>query len=150
MHRMYTYGETATLKDSNAPSDGSSIGAHVSEVEENDACPTRSVKKLLATHAVDDLIWDHTGACDVSLDTKNSAEALAGIHITGGSTYNFRRSYPHKLIYSDDVTWYDGSDFLNNYNEWDKSPNTNVVKGVNNDSTKEFIKSDFRTSKRQS
>ena len=78
-------GETTTPKDSNAPSDGSSIGAHVSEVDEPGTRLTRSVQEILATHAIDDPIWDYTDAYDVVFDTKNSAEALAGNHITGGS-----------------------------------------------------------------
>ena len=73
------------------------------------------------------LMIDYTDACDVSLDTENSAEASAGSHITGGSTYTFRRSNPHNLIHNDDVSWYDDSDFLDNYNEWDESLNTNGV-----------------------
>ena len=36
-------GETTTPKDSNAPSNGSSIGAYVSEVEDHGARPTQSV-----------------------------------------------------------------------------------------------------------
>ena len=47
-------GETTMPKDSNAPSDGSSIGAHVSEVNEPGARPTKSVQEILATHAIDD------------------------------------------------------------------------------------------------
>ena len=81
-------GETTTPKDLNAPSDGSSIGAHVSEVGEPDTWPTQSIQEILATHAIDDPIWDHTEACNVSIDTVNSAEALVGSHITGGSTYS--------------------------------------------------------------
>ena len=49
-------GETATPKDSTTPSNESSIGAHVSEVEEHDALLTRSIQKVLATHAIDDPI----------------------------------------------------------------------------------------------
>ena len=65
--------ENATTKDSNAPSNGSSIGVHVSE--EHGSRLTRSVQEILATHAIDDLIQNHTDACDVSLDTVNSVEA---------------------------------------------------------------------------
>ena len=97
-------GETVTPKESTTLSNGSSIGAQVSEVKEHDACPTRFVQEILATHAINDPIWDHTDTCDVSLDTKNSAEALAGIHITRGSIYNFRRSDPHNLIHNDNVS----------------------------------------------
>ena len=86
----------------------------------------------------------------MSFDTKNSVEALAGSHILGGLRYTFRRTEPHNLIHNDDVSWYDGSDFLDNYNKWDELPSTNGAKVVSNDSTKEFIKSDFWIGERQS
>ena len=143
-------GGTSKPKDSNAPSNGSSTGAHISKVKHPGARPTQSVQEILATHAIDDTIWDHTDACDVSIDTVNSAEALAGSHITGGSTYTFRRSNPHNIIHNDDVIWYDRPYFLENYNKWDKLPNTNGVEVVTNDSTKESIKSDFWIYARQS
>ena len=95
-------------------------------------------------------MWNHTDACEVSINTVNSVEALAGSHITGGLIYTFRRSDPHNLIHNDDVSWYDGSDFLDNYNEWDKWPNTDGVEVVTNNSMKEYIKSDFWNGKRQS
>ena len=97
-------GETTMPEDSNAPSNGSSIGAHVSEVDKPDTWPKQSVQEILATHAIDGPIWDHTDACDVSFDTKNSAEALAGSHNTGGSTYTFRRSDLQDRIHNDDVS----------------------------------------------
>ena len=78
------------------------------------------------------------------------AEALAGSHITEGLMSIFRRSNPHNLIHNDDVSWYDGSDFLDNYIKWNELPNTYGVEVVNNDSMKESIKSDFRIDKRQS
>ena len=74
-------GEITTPQDSNAPSDGSSIGAHSSEVAKPDVWSTRSVQDILATHVINNPIWDRTDACDVSIDTVNSAEALAGSQI---------------------------------------------------------------------
>ena len=74
-------GETTTPQNSNAPSNGSSIGGHVSEVDKPNTRPIRSVQEILATHAINDPIWDHTDACDVSIDTVKSAETLAGSHI---------------------------------------------------------------------
>ena len=49
--------ETATPKDSTAPSNGSSIGAHVSEVEEHNVWPTQSVQEILVTHDIDDRLY---------------------------------------------------------------------------------------------
>ena len=48
--------EAATLEDSNAPRDGSSIVAHVSEVKEPGARPTGSIQEILAPHDIDDPI----------------------------------------------------------------------------------------------
>ena len=136
-------------KDSNVPNNGSSIGAHVSEVDKPDARLTQSVQKILATHTIDDPIQNHTDACDVSIDTVNSAEALAGTHITVGLRYTFCRSDSYNLISNDNVSWYNGSDFLENYNEWEKLRNTNGVEVVTNDA-KYSIKLDFWIGERQS
>ena len=75
-------GEVTTPQDSTTPSDGSSIGAHVSEFTELAFCPAQSVEELLAVHPVDDATWSHTNPSDMSIDTANSAEIIAGIHIT--------------------------------------------------------------------
>ena len=68
-------GESVTPQDSRAPSDRSSICTHVFKVEEPNVWPTQSVQDMLATHAINDPIRDCTDACDVSIDTVNSAEA---------------------------------------------------------------------------
>ena len=89
---VHTLEEITTPQDSNAPSNGS-IGTHVSEVSKPNTRPTQSDQEILATHAINDLIWDHTNACDVSIDTVNSAEALASSHIVERvPDYIFRRS----------------------------------------------------------
>ena len=85
-------GEVTTSQDATAPSDGSSIGAHISGIVELAFCPARSGEELLAAHPVDDAILSHTNPSDVSIDTANSVEIIAGIHITEGSTYTFHRS----------------------------------------------------------
>ena len=81
--------EVTPPQDSTAPSKGSSIGANISEITEPAFCPARSVEELLAAHLVNDAIWRVTNPSDVSIDTANSAELIAGIHITEGSTYAF-------------------------------------------------------------
>ena len=48
--------ETAAAQDAGATSDGSSIGAHVSDVNETNVPLTRSVQELLAAHPVDNPI----------------------------------------------------------------------------------------------
>ena len=88
----------------------------------------------------------------MSIDTANSAELIAGIHITESSTYAFDRSDPYGLLNTtshvsqeDDMSWYDRSAFLNNFTDSNKSANTNGDNNVTvtNDSTNESIKSDF-------
>ena len=73
--------ETSADQDAGATSDGSSIGAHVSDVTKTNVPSTQNVQELLAAHPVDDPIWDHTDSCDILVDTVNSAEAMAGSHI---------------------------------------------------------------------
>ena len=79
----------------------------------------------------------------MSIDIVNNAEILVGSYITAGSTYTFRRSDPHNLIHNADVSWYAGSDFLDNCDKWNKSLNTGGVNDVTNNSANQSIKSDF-------
>ena len=111
----------------------------------------------MAAHPVDDAIWSHTNPSDVSIDTVNSAELIAGIHITEGSTYAFERLDPYGLLdttshvsYKDDMSWYDGSAFLDNFADSNKFEDTIGDDDVTNNSTSESIKSDFGIGKRQS
>ena len=90
-------GEVTAPQDSTAPSKGASIGAHVSEILQQAFYPARSVEELLAAHPVDDAIWSQTNTSDLSIDTANSAELIAGIHITEGSTYAFDRLDRYRL-----------------------------------------------------
>ena len=120
--------EGTTPQDSTAPSKGASIGAHVSETSQQTFRPAWSVEELLAAHPVDDAIWSHTNPSDVSIDTVNSAEIIAGSQITEDSTYAFERLYPFGLIDTpshvsdkDDMSWYDGLTFLNNFTNSSKS-----------------------------
>ena len=86
----------------------------------------------------------------MSIDTTNSAEIIAGIHITEGSTYTFHRSDPYRLLsatshvsHKDDVSWYDGSAFLDSFTDSNELANTDGDDDVTNNSTNESIKSDF-------
>ena len=76
-------GEVTTPEDSIAPSNGSSIGAYVLEVVKHKFWPAQSIEKLLGAHHIDDAIWGHTDPSDVSIDTANSVEIMAGNHIRG-------------------------------------------------------------------
>ena len=75
-------GEAASDKDEKgAPSDSSSIGAHVSDVTKTILPQTQRVQDILAAHPIDNPIWDHTDPGDILIDTVNSAEDLAGAHV---------------------------------------------------------------------
>ena len=110
----------------------------------------------MAAHPVDDTIWIHTNPSDVSIDTANSAEFIAGIHITEGLTYAFERSNPYRLLdttshvsHEDDASWYDRSAFLDSFDNWNESANTDGNDNLSNNSTNESIKSDFWIGERQ-
>ena len=90
--------DVTTPQDSTAPSNGSSIGAHVSETKKPIFCQARSVEELLAAHSVNDAILSHTNPSDVSIDTTNSVEIMARSHIMEEHTFTFCRSYPHELL----------------------------------------------------
>ena len=103
----------------------------------------------MAAHPVDDAIWSHTNPSDVSIDTSNSAEIIAGSHITEDLTYAFERSDPFRLIDTpshvsdeDDMSWYDGLAFFDSFTDSNESTDT-FGDDVTPDSTSESNKSDF-------
>ena len=64
----------------------------------------------------------------------NSAELIAGIDIMEGSTYTLDRSDPYGLLdttlhvsHKDDMSWYDGSAFLDSFTDSNKSGTLMVV-----------------------
>ena len=110
----------------------------------------------MAAHPVDDAILSHSNPSDVSIDTANSAELIAGMHIIEGSTYTFERSDPYGLIgttshvsHEDDMS-YDGSAFLDSFTDFSKSEDTIGDDDITNDSASGSIKSDFCIGERQS
>ena len=138
-------------QDSTASSKGASIGAHVFETSQRIFRLAQSVEELLAAHPVNDAIWCHSNPSDVSIDTANSAEIIAGSHITA-----FERLYPFGLIDTpshvsdeDDMSWYDGLAFIDNFTDSSKSTDT-FGDYVTHGSTSESNKSDFCIGKRQS
>ena len=108
----------------------------------------------MVAHPVDDAIWSHTNPSDVSIETANSVEITAGIHITEGATYAFHRSDMYGFLdttshvsHEDDMSWYDGSAFPDCFTDSNKSANTDGDNDVTNNFTNESIKSDFRLAK---
>ena len=85
---------------------------------------------------MDDAIWGRTDPSDMSIDTANSAEIMTCSHIMEEYAFNFCRSDPHELLnmaahvpHKDDLLWYFEPDFLDSYQDWNKS--LNVVDTIN-------------------
>ena len=111
----------------------------------------------MAAHPVDDAIWSRTDPSDVSIDTANSTEIIAGSHITDSLTYAFERLDLFGLIdtishvsHEDDISWYDGSAFLDSFTDSSKSEDTIGDEDVTHNYASESIKSDFRIDERRS
>ena len=152
-------GDATTPSDSTAPSEGSSVGAHIGGATENANSSFRrpqTVEELLAAHPIDDDIWAHTNPSDVSIDTLNSAGDMAGIHVAEGTTYTFHTSDSYELTdttlnvsQEDSQSCYDEPTFFDCVDECIDSPNSDDDY-VNDDSTVESNKSDFRIGERHS
>ena len=75
-------GEVTSDKDKTvAPSNSSSIGVHISDVTKTIVRPTQCVQDILAAHSIDNPIWNCTDTCDISIETSNNTEAMAGAHV---------------------------------------------------------------------
>ena len=83
----------------NVPSGGASIDAHVSETNVQSSRPSRTVEKILGAHPMnDDDFWGDTNPSDVSIDTTNSEEMMAGSHITELHTHKYEEPVPPELL----------------------------------------------------
>ena len=77
------FEDTTTPKESTAPSGGASIGTHVSETNGQSSGPSRTVEDILEAHLIsNDNFWVGINPGDMSIDTANSKEMIAGNHIT--------------------------------------------------------------------
>ena len=88
--------DTTTTEESTAPSGGASIGAHVLETNQESSRPSRTVDEILGAHPIDDDFWGNTNPTDVSIDTANSEEMMAGSHTT-----EFHRHKHKELVTTD-------------------------------------------------
>ena len=79
--------DTTTNEDTTASSKGASLGTHVSEPNQALFRPSHTIDKMLGAHPVNDAFWDNTNPTDVSIDTANSEEKMAGSHIAKFHTY---------------------------------------------------------------
>ena len=74
--------DTTTNEKSTAPSGGASIGAHVSKTSVQLSCPSCTMEEILGAYPMnDDDFLGGTNHGDVSIDTMNSEEMMAGSHI---------------------------------------------------------------------
>ena len=55
-----------------APSEGASLGAHISEINQALFRQLRTIDELLGAHPVNNDFWDNTNPTDVSIGTVNS------------------------------------------------------------------------------
>ena len=87
-------GDTTTTEESTAPSGGVSIGAHVLETNKQPSCPLYTVEVILGAHPKnDDSFWGGINPGDVSIDTTNSKEMMAGSHITDLHTHKYEEHF---------------------------------------------------------
>ena len=75
--------DSTTPEESTAPSREASISAHVLETNQGSFCLLRTVDEILGAHPMNsDNFRGSTNPGDVSIDTANSKEMMAGKHIT--------------------------------------------------------------------
>ena len=128
-------GDTTTPEDSILSSGGASIGAHVLEATGQSSRLTRSVKDILGAHPLGgDEVFGGTNPSDVSIDTANSKEVMAGSHITEQHRFKFRGSVQPELL---NMTSYKSHkdkspqnfelDFKNDFKDWNILSNANNV-----------------------
>ena len=75
--------ETTTTEKSTVPNRMPRIDAQLSETNIQSSNSSRTVEEILGAHPInDDDFWGNTNLNDVSIDTANSEEMMAGSHIT--------------------------------------------------------------------
>ena len=90
--------DATTTEDSTAPSGGASLGAHVLEINQASSRPSRTVDEILGSNPVNDDFWGNTNPTDVSIDTANSKEMMAGSHTTKLHTQEHDETVPPELL----------------------------------------------------
>ena len=90
---------TTTTKESTPPKGTPNIGAHVSETNIQSSNASCTVKEILDAHPVDDDDFcGNTIPTDVSIDTANSEEMMAGSHVIEFHTSKQRELVTTKLL----------------------------------------------------
>ena len=62
------------------------FGSRLSSITKHHFRPTTTFKQILATHLMNDAIWDNTNPCDVTYDDMSGTEDLVNIDGTKEST----------------------------------------------------------------
>ena len=92
-------GDTTSPKKSTTPSKRASIDTQVLEANEQSSCLSRTVEEILGAHPMsDDNFWGDTNPSDVSIDTMNSKEIMAGSHITEQHTHKYQGPVLSELL----------------------------------------------------
>ena len=90
---------TTPAEEFSAPSGGASIGAHLLEANEMSSRPSGTVEEILGVHLIgDDDFWGWNNPSDVSVNTANSTEIMAGSHITEQCTLKYQEFSQPELL----------------------------------------------------
>ena len=90
--------DNTTNEETTAPSGEANLGAHVSETNQATSHTPRTVEEILGAHDIDDTFWENTNPTDVSIDTVNSEEQMAGSHITKFHTPKDKEITPEDIM----------------------------------------------------
>ena len=85
-------------EDTTAPSGEANLGAHVSEISQATSPPPCTIEDILGAHPMNDTFWENTNPTDVSIDTVNNEEQMAGSHITKLHTPEDKEIVPKDLL----------------------------------------------------
>ena len=97
------------------------FGSQLPSITKHQLQPTTTVRRILATHLMDDAIWDNKNPCDVSLDNMSGTEDLVNIDETKESTATtttFTSSVYDEIWYDTHEEcdlWYDVLKTMDNY-----------------------------------
>ena len=104
---------------------------------------------------MNDVIWDNTKPCNVSLDNMSGTEDLVninGIKESISTTTTLTSNVYDKIWYNTHKEcdlWYNVPETMDNYQEWDNLPNVLKDTSLNYESASDHIKSDFYISDHQ-
>ena len=124
------------------------FGSSITRITKHHFRPATSVEQLLAAHPDDDINWDNTDPCDVSLDNASGTEDPANVDVTK----KLVATTTTPMSTEDDKTWYNANEendswhevleTMHNFQEWNDPPF--ILKDTSkNKSTEEHIEPDF-------